>query len=86
MIVAIGDDDVTAGIYANTMGTEDFSGEGIDWNEFVTHLRKAMKTCIRRRSYFFAALFAAQRLFVAAMIAALPAALSLRFGFAGASA
>jgi hypothetical protein len=44
---------------------------------------KATKSCTRRRSYFLAAaFFAAQRFLSAAMIFALPAALSLRFGFA----
>jgi hypothetical protein len=40
--------------------------------------------CMKLASYFFAsALLAAQRLFVAAMIAALPAALSTRFFLMG---
>ena len=36
MIIAIGDDEITAGTHADAVGTEDFGGEGIGWNESVT--------------------------------------------------
>ena len=41
MIVAVGDDEVTAGTHADAVGAEDFGGEGIGWNESVTLLTGA---------------------------------------------
>jgi hypothetical protein len=52
---------------------------------FVTNTPGQPAAASHDRSYFSVALFAAQRFLIAAMIAALPAALSFRFGFAGAA-
>ena len=41
VIVAVGDDEVTAGTHADAVGAEDFGGEGIGWNESVTLLTGA---------------------------------------------
>jgi hypothetical protein len=41
VIVAVGDDEVTAGTHADAVGTGDFGGEGIAWNKSVTLLAGA---------------------------------------------
>src|SRR5437879_5859402 len=41
VIVAVSDDEVTAGTHADAVGTEDLGGEGIGWNEPVTLLTRA---------------------------------------------